>query len=193
MTILRTALDPSTPEFAANREAMLAKLAALDAEHAKAVAGGGAKYVERHHKRGKLLARERIELLLDPGAPFLELSTAGRLGLRVPGRREHRHRHRRGQRRGVPDLGQRPDGARRRVQPVDVEEDAAGARDRTAEPAAGDRADRVRRGRPAEPEGDLHPRRRRSSGTSPGCPRPVSRRSHWSSATPRPAARTSRA
>lgn len=55
------------------RTAMLEKLAALDEEHAKAVAGGGEKYVERHHKRGKLLARERIELLLDEGAPFLEL------------------------------------------------------------------------------------------------------------------------
>jgi acetyl-CoA carboxylase carboxyltransferase component len=56
------------------REAMLAKLAALDAEHAKAVAGGGEKYVDRHHKRGKLLARERIELLIDEGSAFLELS-----------------------------------------------------------------------------------------------------------------------
>src|SRR5262245_460717 len=56
------------------REAMLAKLAELDAEHAKAVAGGGQKYVDRHHARGKLLARERIELLLDEGSPFLELS-----------------------------------------------------------------------------------------------------------------------
>ncbi|MEU4290729.1 carboxyl transferase domain-containing protein [Kribbella sp. NPDC026596] len=57
-----------------NREAMLEKLTALDAEHAKALAGGGEKYVDRHHKRGKLLARERIELLLDPDSPFLELS-----------------------------------------------------------------------------------------------------------------------
>jgi acetyl-CoA carboxylase carboxyltransferase component len=56
------------------REAMLAKLADLDTEHAKAVAGGGEKYVERHHKRGKLLARERIELLIDEGSAFLELS-----------------------------------------------------------------------------------------------------------------------
>ncbi|WP_109506786.1 acyl-CoA carboxylase subunit beta [Nocardioides speluncae] len=55
------------------RTAMLEKLAALDEEHAKAVAGGGEKYVERHHKRGKLLARERIELLVDEGSPFLEL------------------------------------------------------------------------------------------------------------------------
>jgi acetyl-CoA carboxylase carboxyltransferase component len=60
--------------FAANRDAMLAKLAELDAEHAKAVAGGGEKYVARHRQRGKLLARERIELLLDEDSPFLELS-----------------------------------------------------------------------------------------------------------------------
>ncbi|HEY3015232.1 MAG TPA: carboxyl transferase domain-containing protein, partial [Nocardioides sp.] len=53
---------------------MLGKLAELDAEHAKAVAGGGEKYVDRHHARGKLLPRERIELLLDPGTAFLELS-----------------------------------------------------------------------------------------------------------------------
>ncbi len=57
-----------------NREAMLAKLAELEAEIAKAVAGGGEKYVERHHARGKLLPRERIELLVDEGSAFLELS-----------------------------------------------------------------------------------------------------------------------
>jgi acyl-CoA carboxylase subunit beta len=60
-------------ESPTNREAMLAQLDALTAEHAKAVAGGGEKYVERHHNRGKLLARERIELLLDEDTPFLEL------------------------------------------------------------------------------------------------------------------------
>ncbi|MFN8192880.1 MAG: carboxyl transferase domain-containing protein [Nocardioidaceae bacterium] len=53
---------------------MLAKLADLEAEHAKAVGGGGPKYVERHHARGKLLPRERIELLIDEGSAFLELS-----------------------------------------------------------------------------------------------------------------------
>ena len=53
---------------------MLDALAALDAEHAKALAGGGEKAVARHRKRGKLLPRERIELLLDPDSPFLELS-----------------------------------------------------------------------------------------------------------------------
>ncbi|WP_179620400.1 acyl-CoA carboxylase subunit beta [Nocardioides cavernae] len=53
---------------------MLEELADLDAQHAVAVAGGGQKYVERHHARGKLTARERIELLVDPGSAFLELS-----------------------------------------------------------------------------------------------------------------------
>ncbi len=57
-----------------HRDAMLTKLAELDAEHAKAVAGGGEKYVDRHRARGKLLPRERIELLIDEGSAFLELS-----------------------------------------------------------------------------------------------------------------------
>ncbi|QIK77278.1 acyl-CoA carboxylase subunit beta [Nocardioides piscis] len=53
---------------------MLDKIADLDAQHAVAVAGGGEKYVDRHRARGKLTARERIELLVDPGSAFLELS-----------------------------------------------------------------------------------------------------------------------
>src|SRR5512139_2211610 len=60
--------------MSSRRTAMLEKLAALEEEHAKAVAGGGEKYVDRHRKRGKLLARERIELLVDEGSAFLELS-----------------------------------------------------------------------------------------------------------------------
>jgi acyl-CoA carboxylase subunit beta len=63
-----------TAELRRNREAMLAKLAELEAEQAEAVAGGGQKYVDRHHARGRLLPRERIELLVDPGSAFLELS-----------------------------------------------------------------------------------------------------------------------
>ncbi|SDY40183.1 Acetyl-CoA carboxylase, carboxyltransferase component [Amycolatopsis xylanica] len=74
MTAIRSTVDSRSAEFAANREAMLGKLAEIDGEHAKAIAGGGEKYVERHRKRGKLLARERIELLIDEDSPFLELS-----------------------------------------------------------------------------------------------------------------------
>ena len=64
----------------------------LDAEHAKALAGGGEKYVERHHDRGKLTARERIELLLDPDSPFLELSPLAGVRQRLPGRRQRGRR-----------------------------------------------------------------------------------------------------
>src|SRR4051812_42160756 len=60
--------------MSANRAAMLEKLGDLETEHAKAVAGGGPKYVNRHHARGKLMPRERIELLIDEGSAFLELS-----------------------------------------------------------------------------------------------------------------------
>jgi acetyl-CoA carboxylase carboxyltransferase component len=74
VTALRTQLDRSSADFVANADSMLGKLAELDAENAKAIAGGGENKVERHHARGKLLPRERIELLLDEDAPFLELS-----------------------------------------------------------------------------------------------------------------------
>ncbi|GMR01793.1 MAG: carboxyl transferase domain-containing protein [Acidimicrobiia bacterium] len=74
MTVLRTSIDTRSLEFRANVEAMREHLEALDDLLARALAGGGEKYVTRHRKRGKLLARERIELLLDRDAPFLELS-----------------------------------------------------------------------------------------------------------------------
>ncbi|KAA9154842.1 acyl-CoA carboxylase subunit beta [Amycolatopsis acidicola] len=73
-------MDASSAEYAANRDAMLAKLGELEAEHAKVIAGGGEKYVERHRNRGKLLARERVELLLDEDSPFLELSSLAAWG-----------------------------------------------------------------------------------------------------------------
>src|SRR5258708_17602266 len=63
---------------------MLARLAELDVEHAKALAGGGPRYVQRHRARGKLMARERIELLIDPDSPFLELSPLAGYGTGFP-------------------------------------------------------------------------------------------------------------
>ena len=80
MTVLRSAVDPHSPEFDDAAEAMTAKLAELDAELSKAVGGGGEKYVQRHHARGKMTARERIELLLDEDSPFLELSPLAAYG-----------------------------------------------------------------------------------------------------------------
>ncbi|MFD8597609.1 acyl-CoA carboxylase subunit beta [Kitasatospora sp. NPDC059646] len=84
MTVLPSRLDTGAAEYTANRAAMLERLAALDAEHARALAGGGPKYVERHRSRGKLLARERIELLLDPDSAFLELSPLAAWGSDYP-------------------------------------------------------------------------------------------------------------
>ncbi|NED86796.1 acyl-CoA carboxylase subunit beta, partial [Streptomyces sp. SID11233] len=74
MTVLTSTVDPTAADHLARRAALLDKLAALGTEHAKALAGGGEKYVTRHHGRGRLLARERVELLLDRDTPFLELS-----------------------------------------------------------------------------------------------------------------------
>ncbi len=78
MTILDTALDPRAPSFLDNRSTALSALSALDAAHAKAREGGGEREVTRHHARGKLLPRERIELLIDRDTALLELAaTAG--------------------------------------------------------------------------------------------------------------------
>jgi acetyl-CoA carboxylase carboxyltransferase component len=73
MTVLQSTLDPASPEYIEAASALSAKLGKIDAELTEALAGGGPKYVERHHARGKLTARERIELLIDPDSPFLEL------------------------------------------------------------------------------------------------------------------------
>ncbi|GAA3466708.1 carboxyl transferase domain-containing protein [Nonomuraea roseola] len=82
--MISSRLDPASADHRDRRDAMLAKLADLDAEHAKAVAGGGEKYVRRHRERGKLLARERVELLVDPGSAFLELSPLAAWGSDFP-------------------------------------------------------------------------------------------------------------
>lgn len=71
---MRTAVDPGSATFAEYREANLARLTDLETQLDKARAGGGERYVERHHKRGRLTPRERIELLVDEDTPFLELS-----------------------------------------------------------------------------------------------------------------------
>ncbi len=74
MLTLTSAVDPTGDVFRRNREAQLAAVRALDEQLDLARAGGGPKYAERHHQRGRLLVRERVELLLDRDAPFLELS-----------------------------------------------------------------------------------------------------------------------
>jgi len=73
MTALQSTLDPTGSAFAEASSSMIDKLAELHAELDQAIAGGGEKYVARHRKRGKMTARERIALLIDPDSPFLEL------------------------------------------------------------------------------------------------------------------------
>lgn len=72
--VYRTRIDPASASSRRNRAEMLARLAEIDGQLALARAGGGEKYLARHKARGKLLARERVELLLDRDSPFLELS-----------------------------------------------------------------------------------------------------------------------
>src|SRR6201989_2771835 len=74
MTALASAIDPQSVDFARNTEAMKTLVADLRAKLDSAMQGGSEEARARHAARGKLLARERINLLLDPGTPFLELS-----------------------------------------------------------------------------------------------------------------------
>src|ERR1700761_220269 len=78
--VLRSAVDTSGDAYLANRKGQLAAIAALDEQLERARAGGGPKYTQRHHDRGKLLARERLELLVDRDSPLLELSALAAWG-----------------------------------------------------------------------------------------------------------------
>src|SRR5260221_7022150 len=71
---LHSTTDPTSSEFAGNAEAMRALVAELR-QTLDAVAGGGGEASRaRHTSRGKMLARQRVDLLIDPGTAFLELS-----------------------------------------------------------------------------------------------------------------------
>ncbi len=74
MPVLKTKLDAGSPEFAANRAHMEGLLADLRANVDRVSKGGNEIAREKHLARGKLLPRERVHRLLDPGAPFLEFS-----------------------------------------------------------------------------------------------------------------------
>ncbi|WP_432834397.1 acyl-CoA carboxylase subunit beta [Dactylosporangium sp. CA-092794] len=84
MPVLTSNLDPRGNAYAENRQAMLERLTELESALRQARAGGGEKYVTRHHARGKLLPRERIELLVDRDSPFLELCPVAAWGTDYP-------------------------------------------------------------------------------------------------------------
>src|SRR5258707_5856899 len=84
MPVLKSRLDASSEDATANVERMrglVAELRARTAAVSEQGAGGDERSIARHRERGKLPVRERIDLLLDPGSAFLELSALAANGL----------------------------------------------------------------------------------------------------------------
>ncbi|MBU6442123.1 MAG: methylcrotonoyl-CoA carboxylase [Betaproteobacteria bacterium] len=81
MQVLQSQVDPRSEEFRANSQAMQAVVDDLRDKVARVELGGGETARARHTARGKLLARDRIALLLDPGSPFLEIGQLAAWGL----------------------------------------------------------------------------------------------------------------
>ena len=81
MTVITSQIDPRDPAFQANAAHLRGAVEDLGATLARSALGGGDKARARHTERGKLLPRERIRALLDPGSPFLELSALAAHGM----------------------------------------------------------------------------------------------------------------
>jgi 3-methylcrotonyl-CoA carboxylase beta subunit len=81
MTVLKSAVDTRSPGFKENVEAMRAKVEDLRAKVGDIKQGGGERARDKHLSRGKMLPRDRVRGLLDPGAPFLELSQLAAYGM----------------------------------------------------------------------------------------------------------------
>ena len=81
MEVLRSTVDPASDKFKGNEVAMRALVEDLASRHARVLEGGPASARERHRGRGKMLPRERVAALIDPGSPFLELSALAADGL----------------------------------------------------------------------------------------------------------------
>ena len=81
MPVISTAIDGKSEAFRGNAANLRKLTDELKAELARTAEGGGAKSREKHVARGKLLPRERIRALLDPGSPFLELSPLAAHGM----------------------------------------------------------------------------------------------------------------
>ncbi len=81
MAILETQLNPRSSDFLTNAAAMRALVDDVCVKVAKAALGGGEAARTRHTGRGKLLPRDRVQMLLDPGTPFLEISPLAAMGM----------------------------------------------------------------------------------------------------------------
>ncbi|MBR0700930.1 methylcrotonoyl-CoA carboxylase [Bradyrhizobium diazoefficiens] len=78
---LHSSIDTSSSDFARNAEAMRGLVADLREKLAQVAGGGGEASRNRHTSRGKMLARQRVDLLVDPGTAFMELSPLAAYGL----------------------------------------------------------------------------------------------------------------
>src|SRR6478736_4527891 len=81
MQALKTQINPQSPEFRANAETMRALVEDLKTKVTDVAQGGGETARARHTARGKLLPRDRVSQLLDPGTPFLEIGQLAALGM----------------------------------------------------------------------------------------------------------------
>ena len=81
MTLLATQLNARSADFQANAAAMRALVDDLHVQLAKVAGGGGEAARAKHVARGKLLPRDRVQRLLDPGTPFLEVAPLAALGM----------------------------------------------------------------------------------------------------------------
>ncbi|CAF9923789.1 MAG: Methylcrotonoyl-CoA carboxylase beta chain, mitochondrial [Gomphillus americanus] len=74
LSTIQSKIDPSSQQFRENTSAMDHLVSSLKEQHKRIVTGGPAKARDKHVARGKMLPRDRITALIDPGTPFLELS-----------------------------------------------------------------------------------------------------------------------
>ncbi|MFZ9433381.1 MAG: carboxyl transferase domain-containing protein, partial [Burkholderiaceae bacterium] len=81
MPVLASQLNPRSDEFKANAQVMRKQVEDLRARQAQVALGGGQAARDRHTARGKLLPRDRVERLLDPGTPFLEIGALAALDM----------------------------------------------------------------------------------------------------------------
>ena len=81
MSIIRSTVDRQSSRYESNYTAMTAAVERLKSELKRSTEGGGEKYVKRHLERGKLLPRDRVEMLLDEGSYFLEVAPLAGIGM----------------------------------------------------------------------------------------------------------------
>ncbi|MCB1185125.1 methylcrotonoyl-CoA carboxylase, partial [bacterium] len=81
MSTIKSRINPRAEDFRANAEAMKGMVEDLRAQAARVSLGGGEAARAKHTARGKLLPRERVNHLLDPGTPFLEVGQLAAFGM----------------------------------------------------------------------------------------------------------------